>query len=431
MLFKELKKNEKQAFYVIIIFYILFLLFRIFSNTFYLVDSYEYLDVAKKIYNLSFLSSKAPDELTTKRPFIYPLFLSLFYGLPILVTILFQTLIGVFSFYLLFKIIKKFEIHIKTKYILFFIFTPSIFIYTQLIMSEWLVMFFLILLFWLLIQKWSTKNFAFIQILTILLAFTKPIFYPIIYLNLVFFAIYFIKKKRFSFWLFIPLIALQSYMFFNKSETGYKHFSSIENINLINFNLYYFKCKTESEPKAKVWLDSVHNIADKKTNFAEKNIYLKNIAKNEIKQHLFKYSFYHFYTSIRGIFDPGRFDTMTFFKKEDGKQGFLQILNTKKPIMDLLKNKFVFVYILLIPIFLINLIKWFYFFKYLLIKKLDFKIYYIITVLVCYILISGPVNSSRYMMPFQAIIIVFAILGISSKKTTKDKISNLIPKRIH
>ena len=135
-----------------------------------------------------------------------------------------------------------------------------------------------------------------------------------------------------------------------------------------------------------------------------------------MKQNFFQYSYYHLFTAIRGVFDPGRFDIMTFFKKEDGKQGFLELLNKKNSMFDLLKNRFAFVYILLIPVFLINLIKWFYFLRYLLIKKLDFKVYYIILILACYILISGPVNSSRYIMPFQGIIIVFAILGMKYKE---------------
>jgi hypothetical protein len=290
-------------------------------------------------------------------------------------------------------------------------------------MAEWLVMFFVTLMFWLLIQKWSPKNFDYIQVLTILLSFTKPVFYPLIYLNFVFFVSYFIIKKKFSFWLFIPIIILQSYMTFNQVKTGYKHFSSIENINLINYNLYYFKAKTESDVKAELWLDSIYNLEYDKKSFKDQNIYLHEIAINEIKQNFTQYTYYHLYTSIRGIFDPGRFDLMSFFKKEDGRQGLLEVLNKNKPIFNLLKNKFAFIYVFLVPIFLIILIKWYYLFKYLLVKKLEFKTYYIIVLLASYILITGPVNSSRYMMPFQGIIIVFAILGMNiNKKKIKNKV---------
>ena len=415
MFLNQFKQKEKEIFYTIILCFIIFLLFRVLSGNFYLTDSYDYLDVAKKINNLSFFN-KTPTSWTTKRPFVYPLFLAFFYNFTILISIIFQTIIGIYTFFIIFKILKNYHIEIKKAYLWIFIFTPSVYIYTQLIMAEWLVMFFVTLLFWLLIQKWSAKNFAYIQIITLLLAFTKPVFYPLIYVNFIFFGIYLVKKKTFSFWLIIPIVVLQSYMTFNEARTGYRHFSSMENINLINYNLYYFKSKTESEVKANLWLDSVYNSAYEKKSFKEQNIYLHEIATKEIKQNFFQYSYYHLFTAIRGVFDPGRFDIMTFFKKEDGKQGFLELLNKKNSMFDLLKNRFAFVYILLIPVFLINLIKWFYFLRYLLIKKLDFKVYYIILILACYILISGPVNSSRYIMPFQCIIIVFAILGMKYKE---------------
>ena len=415
MFFKQFNKKEREVLYAIIGLFILFFLFRVLSNNFYLTDSYEYLDIAHKIRNFNLFDSNPPQTFSTKRPFVYPLFLSFFYNLPIIISVIFQTLVGVFTFFLIFKILNKFEIKIKKSYLWFFVFTPSIFIYTQLIMAEWLVMFFLTLLFWLLIQKWSPKNFAYIQVISLLLAFTKPIFYPILYINFIFFIIYFTKEKKFSFWIFFPLIVLQSYLTFNEVKTGYKHFSSIENINLINYNLYYFKSNTASETDADLWLDSIYNLEYEKKSFKDQNVYLRKVAKEEIKQHFFQYSFYHFYTSIRGLFDPGRYDLMTFFKKENGQQGFLEILNKRKSVWSLLNNSYSFVYLLLIPILLTILIKWFFFFKYIFTNKLDFKTYYILVVFMFYVLITGPVNSSRYIMPFQGVIITLAILGMSYK----------------
>ncbi|MFT4801952.1 MAG: hypothetical protein ACI93N_001727 [Flavobacteriaceae bacterium] len=419
MFSKKFNQKERGVFYILITFFILFLLFRLISGNFYLADSYEYLDTAKRIQNLSFFNSNTSVPFSTKRPFVYPLFLSIFYNLPVLVSIIFQTLIGIFTFFIILKILKKFNFEIKKSYLWLFLFTPSIYIYTQLLVSEWAVMFFVTLIFWVLIQKWSSKNFAYIQILTILLSFTKPVFYPLIYLNFIFFGIYFIVNKKFSFWLFIPIIILQSYMTCNEVKTGYKHFSSIENINLINYNLYYFKSKTESEVKADLWLDSIYNSKFDNKNFKEQNTYLHDIAIKEIKQNFFQYSYYHLYTSLRGVFDPGRFDLMTFFKKEDGSQGLLETLNKNKSIFNLLKNKYSFVFVLLIPVFLTILVKWYYLLKYLFLKKLEFKTYYIIVLLASYILITGPVNASRYMMPFQGVIIIFSVLGMSINNDKK------------
>ena len=408
------KTNNNKFFLLICLFFLFALLLRLLSKIYFLTDSYEYIQVAKQIGNFSLID--------TKRPFVYPLFLSFFLQFNIVFILIIQTLLGLFTFYFLLKILNFYTIQFQKKHICLLLFTPSIFIYSQLIMSEWLVMLFLTMLFWFLSQKWTKNNFAYIQIITVLLAFTKPIFYPFIYVNLIFFLVYMIKNKVFSFWLFLPIICLQLYLNYNKNVTGYKHFSSIENANLIGYNLYYFKSSTQSKEKAELWLNSVFN--DKKyvgKSFKEQNIYLKQIATNEIKKNFFQYSFYHFYTAIRGIVDPGRFDLMTFFEKETGRQGFLEVLNSNKSIWSIFKNKYFFIYIFLLPIFLANCIKWFYFLRYLFFNKSTFKVYYFIILFGYYILVSGPVNCSRYMMPFQGVLMVFAVLGMQFKFNNRNQ----------
>ncbi len=418
----DFTKREKRLFLIIGVLYLLFFMARMISNIYFLTDSYEYFEVAKAIRDFTYFESSNHPELFTRRPFLYPLFLSFFVNFSPIFIVVIQTVLGLFNTFILFKIIKQYQIQINNSLLIFFLLTPSIFIYSQLIMSEWLVMLFLTILFWLLLQKWTKNNFAYIQIITVLLAFTKPIFYPFIYVNLIFFLVYMIKNKVFSFWLFLPIICLQLYLNYNKNVTGYKHFSSIENANLIGYNLYYFKSSTQSKEKAELWLNSVFN--DKKyvgKSFKEQNIYLKQIATNEIKKNFFQYSFYHFYTAIRGIVDPGRFDLMTFFEKETGRQGFLEVLNSNKSIWSIFKNKYFFIYIFLLPIFLANCIKWFYFLRYLFFNKSTFKVYYFIILFGYYILVSGPVNCSRYMMPFQGVLMVFAVLGMQFKFNNRNQ----------
>ena len=409
-------KSEITILISVPVLFVVFFVFRILSHKYFLTDSYEYLDIGKKIFHFSIFNTNIDPKTVTRRPFFYPLFLALFYNFNIIVTLIIQCLIGIFNVFILCKILKKFKVEVKKSFIFFLILTPSIFIYSQLIMSECMVMLLLHLLFWSLIKPFSKNNFIFIQVITVLLAFTKPIFYPYIYINLLFFSMYLFKKKMFSIWLFVPIIVLQLYLNFNESQTGYKHFSSIENSNLINYNLYNFKSVTLSRHEADVWLKAVYNADYEDKNYAEQNIYLRAIATNEIKNNLFQYTKYHLFTAVRGVFDPGRFDLMTFFATENGKQGFLEILNGRKSIFDLLKSKFVWVYFLLIPIFLINLIKWFYFSKYLFFNKLNVLVYYFLLLGLYYILVLGPVNCSRYMMPFQGIIICIAVIEIGRFK---------------
>lgn len=418
---KDFNSQERKTFTLITLCYVLFFVLRYLSGNYFLKDSYDYLEIAKHIHSFSTFDYQNDTALFTRRPFIYPLFLAPWAFLQPVVIIFLQSLLSLCNVFLFFKILKRLDIKINQKIVFFLLLTPSIFIYTQLLMSEWLIMIFLNLLFLKLIQPFHLKNFAYIQILTALLAFTKPVFYPFIYINLLFFTYYLFRKKIFSFWLLLPIILLQLYLSFNEKATGYKHFSSIENHILVNYNIYYFKASEIGKVKADKWLDAVYKDEEYvNQSFKKQNIYLKEIATNEIQKNYFKYTKYHVFTAIRGVFDPGRFDIMTFFKKEDGKQGFLEVLNGNKPFSHLLNNKYNFVYMLLIPIFLFNIIKLFYFSKAILFQQKNYLFYYFLLLFIYYVLVSGPINCSRYLMPFQLIIMALAYKSYLSKTTSRE-----------
>ncbi|WP_297869074.1 hypothetical protein [uncultured Flavobacterium sp.] len=190
----------------------------------------------------------------------------------------------------------------------------------------------------------------------------------------------------------------------------------MENQNLIYYNLYYFKAKNESIEIADQWISNINtSLTDK--NQKETNDFLKLVAYNEIKANFIPYTFYHISTGIRGVFDPGRFDLMTFIAKEDGRQGFLEILNGNKPFSSLFSKKsLLLVYFLLVPIFLVLLFKWFHFFKFYSTKKRSFSEYFFFVFIGYYVLINGPVNCSRYMMPFQFVLITFVLVSVNENK---------------
>ena len=108
---------------------------------------------------------------------------------------------------------------------------------------------------------------------------------------------------------------------------------------------------------------------------------------------------------------------MTFVEKEDGKQGFLEILNENKSFSSLFSNKsLMLIYALLIPIFLALLFKWFHFFKFYLTKKRSFSEYFFLVFVSYYVLITGPVNCSRYMMPLQLVLVTFVLVSVNENR---------------
>lgn len=427
--FQKLTKKEWQFLAFISFIAIAFYCIRLYSGNFFLTDSEEYLNTSKAILDGSYFLKKPENELVqmaTKRPFLYPLFLTIQFFLKTESILFLQTLATILSCYLLVQCLKKLHTTINPLLYIITSLSTSLFIYSNLIMSEWLCLLLLTFLAFVLLHTFNTKRFVIIQIITILLAATKPVFFPLIYFNFLYFSVYFFRKKTFSYALFLPSLFLVCYFSLNNYKTGYSHFSSIENINLIDYNLYYFKSNKESREIADRWKDSVYQENTKYKTFKEQSLFLNKVGQNEIRKNLFSYSWYHFYTSLRGMFDPGRFDIMTFLKKEDGKQGFLEMLNSKKPLNSIISAKQVWLYILLFCLLLINFFKIILFFNYFFSnrKKTTSLVNYLFLLIVLYLLLSGPVNCSRLMMPLQLVVICFALTQYNVYKNKSKLLKN-------
>lgn len=412
-------KNSKIVFGIIASLFLVFYFFRLSSGIFKIADSFEYLSTSETLKKgMYFIPSNdfTNAEAATKRPILYPIFLLINSIVNIKIVIFIQTLFGILNTYLILKCLEKLKITIHNYIVLIILLTPSIFVYTQLIMSEWLVMTLVLVMTYTFLHEFTKKRFLLIQILTILLALTKPVFFPIIYFNFIYFAIFLYRKKIFSLYLFFPVIFLFSYLKINEYKTGYTHFSSIENINLIDYNLYYYKSFTESQEIADTWRNSVYEKGKQFPTYAARNRYYKETATEEIKSNFWGYSAYHFFTSVRGMIDPGRFDIMTFFKKEDGKQGFIEILNNHKTLATLLNKHTFWIFALLIPIFVMQLIKFICICTFIYQNKLHLFHYrfYPILVAIAYIFLTGPVNCSRLMMPLQGLLIIITVYQLNT-----------------
>jgi len=95
---------------------------------------------------------------------------------------------------------------------------------------------------------------------------------------------------------------------------------------------------------ADAWREAIYDSVYFEMTPKAQNKYLKDIAFQELRSAPIQYGIYHVLGGIRGMFDPGRFDLMTFFEEEDGKQGFLEILNGNKPLSSLFKHGYAYIY---------------------------------------------------------------------------------------
>ncbi|TPD69854.1 hypothetical protein [Flavobacterium microcysteis] len=420
----EFRKN----FLFLSFFMLLFLGLRIIQGDFRLPDSDEYFATAELLKSGDYFSSTTDFGkaiLLTKRPFLYPL-LILFPGfMNDLMIVLFQTLLGFFNIYLILKLFKGLGGKSFRLLTVFILLTPSVFIYTHLVMAEALVMTLSLLMALQLTGSFDSKKLLNIQLLLIALIFLKPAFYLFSIISLLFFLFYFVKTKMFRFSVFLPLLFTIGYMGFNKERTGYFHFSSVQNINLIDYNLYLFKAQKEGPEAASQWRDAIYLQAEKLPTFEKQSKFLASEGKKVIQENLISYSIFHFYGSVRGSIDPGRFDLMTLVEKYDTNQGFLNMLSTagmKKTISNFFEYKYFWIILILIPIFIATLFKWGLIFRYLWErrKRIDFSSSYLLIFISYAILITGPVNASRYMMPLQGILIAYAVISWESYRAKKS-----------
>lgn len=411
---------------------LLFLALRIIHGDFRLPDSDDYFATAELLKKGDYFSTTTDYSkaiLLTKRPFLYPL-LILFPGFSNdLMIILLQTLLGFFNIYLTLHLFKKLVGKSFRLLAVMLLLTPSVFIYTHLVMTETLVMTLSLLIALQLTGGMDPKKILKIQLLLIALVFLKPAFYLFPFVNLLFFLFYFAKTKTFRFSIFLPLLFTIGYMGFNMERTGYFHFSSMQNINLIDYNLYLFKAQKEGTDTANQWRDGIYLQVEKLPTFEKQSEYMATEGKKTLQENLIPYSIFHFYGAVRGSIDPGRFDLMTLVEKYDPNQGFLNMLSTaglKKTIISFFEYKYFWIVLILIPIFIVTLLKWGLIFRHLWKKKkaIDFSSTYLLIFISYAILITGPVNASRYMMPLQGILIAYAIISWESFRQKKAPLNS-------
>ena len=121
----------------------MFLFLRILNGNYRIADSQEYIETADLIKNGLYFQQTNRIEastLLTSRPFLYPLFIYIIGPTNDIAIILLQTFIGFMNLYLSIRLFEKIAgTSSFSLFILLIILTPSVFIYTHLIMSECLI----------------------------------------------------------------------------------------------------------------------------------------------------------------------------------------------------------------------------------------------------------------------------------------------------
>ena len=326
---------------ILILLHIVIFLYKISIGQFFLIDSYEYYQLAKNIlnqgvfYHEDLKALPLIPEAYTRRPPLYSLFIifsSLFFTSDIAILI-FQNICSVLSILGIKKIFEN-EGYFVSKNLFLIVLITSLnqFIYTNLIMSEILFQFLIVLIIFFAqkaLKNRSLHHFIATQLVLVLLFLTKPVFYLFLIPNL-FLSFLFLKKtklkKIYLFYSFIPIIVLFFYCFWNFQRTENFEMSSLQNHNLIDWNLKSFHVHAYGSSVADSINHEIQTTASSIISYPVKQEFYKTQVINYIKKDWFAYSLFHLIGSVRCFVDPGRFDLYSFFDIETN-MSFMNIMN--------------------------------------------------------------------------------------------------------
>ncbi|MCB0450240.1 MAG: glycosyltransferase family 39 protein [Confluentibacter sp.] len=423
-------RGKYKLFLVILVAHGLFFTIKLsLGNFFFIEDSFEYYRLAENIkHGVGFYSGDIHANIQfedyTKRPPLYSIFILVFsFLLHSKIAVLFmQNVLSIASIFMCLRLFEAYHKPISQKILLAFLLTSlSQFVYSNYLMSEILLQFLIVLLCYLFHAIVTEKKWQYLvcfQAVIILLFLTKPVFYLFVVPNLVL-SVWFTKHiKNAYLYAFLPIIACVLYMNWNYQRTGSFEFSSIQNINLKNYNLYYFNVNKYGEAYAQEVNSKISAIANAKNTYAEQQKAIKEQSISYLKKDGLEYAFMHLKGSLRIFFDPGRFDIHNFFElKNTGEMGFLNQLN-KNGIggaLNYFKNQPLLVIVLIPILLLFNVFK---LIGFVLFWVRHYKtapaLYWFMLLIILYIVgLTGPIGAARFLVPILPMYLLFATSGLS------------------
>lgn len=416
---------------LIICIHLVLLVYQWINKHAYTIDSYEYLFLAKNIltegqFYAADLSKAIDIDYFTKILPLYPLFLIIVsFGSFSLESIIFaQTLVSLLTLFLFEKYFLRDRINAKqlALFSLFIIITPSYFIYSKMVMSETLLLLFIVL-FMIGYDKINTKtsllklNLNGFSLITLFL--TKPVFYLFFPIYSIFLYLKTKNIKKVSIVIGLILFCLLTYMGYNYHRTDYFHFSSIQRMGFVSFNTFYYQIQELGFEEAHTYTDSLHALA--KSNFPnDYKAYTSFLMDKSIAfclQHPVNYSIYYAKGILVFFLDPGRFDIYNFLGWDKwGQDGLMTLIRTEgfSGIFSYLKQQPLPVLIFLSGVLFANLIKLIGFIIYLFgFKSLKLIDFFMISIILYVAILTGPLGAARYSLPIQFMLIYCSIIGFS------------------
>ncbi len=401
-------------FIIVLVIHAGFMVYQLYAQHYLLDDSKEYIRTADNLlregilYNGD-LSEHIQPELYTKRPPGYPLLLMIarLFTQSMIPVIVLQLVLSLASFIAMLKIFKP-EGYARILLTVFIIFFPAQFIYTNLVMAEILFQFVLMMAALSLWRYIKTERISVLwtyQLMLILGILVKPVLYPFIILNIILFLVlyYRYRQRLVIISSLIPLIFVIIFASINQQRTGYFHISSVQQVKLVDHNLYFFLLDQQGEEKSEEITTEIKATCSREKDLSNRSACLTEAVTSIVKDNITSYGWFHLKGMGRFFIDPGRLELYRFFGIEKSVgNGFLY--RTKKSgvkdAWEYLQMQNGGMIMLLLSIAFINLVRFTGFLFFLFNRKVDPAFRLFLFLLIGYIAFAtSPLGASRFMLP--------------------------------
>lgn len=429
--------TTKNILFLFLVLYQVFLVYNFVHGHVYLQDSAEYVQSARSFETEGNFYSGSPENerdyrMYSKRTPLYPLILYFISrsGISDSYIYVIQAFLGLFNIYLFYRFLAVFGVRKTVGHLIlaiFILFTPAQFIYSQFIMADlWLQTWVMLLLFSALkfYKKPDLKWTICLLLLISTAPFLKPVFLPAGIALGFLIPIYLIYKKKIKLYI---LLSVLPFLFFyawsaqNWNRTGVFHFSSIGYINLLHYNTNLLIHKNPKQIKNAQRLNELMIVPHSKAEFSQNYAEVNRFCKEVLFENAGSYALFHSKGILFFFLDPGRFDLFNFFRVENNNsQGFLHKGKNANKLKEIYSVQPLLFWLLLL-VFIVKIVKSVGFIGYIL-KNYRNPAVIAGVFLVFYIaILTGPLGASRFYLPVEGIVMVYATLFYSRFVKPREK----------
>ncbi|MBU6323930.1 MAG: hypothetical protein KJS92_00445, partial [Bacteroidetes bacterium] len=248
-------------------------------------------------------------------------------------------------------------------------------------------------------------NFKPLPFLISALILLKPVFVLFIPLSI----FLFFKPHKNRLLQGLPLVLFLVISAYNKTQTGWFHYSSMPVENAYEYNMRavmnHVNSSEEIDALMQTWDKQLHEL-----NYTERAAFMQRLSREKISAHIMLYLYLHVRGALAVLLDPGRYDLVAFFRLPQGS-GLMDIKKQSQglpPIPMLLYMGVLLLWRLLLLVMVLRL----------LLLQWHWRLFLVLFPVLLLMAAAGPVGSARYLFPAAPLIFVLAAAGFTAKRRT-------------